>query len=261
MSRLTCAVRAEFTKLAGGGLWLSPVLYACLPLASLLPLALNAAIAAAAQADLLIGAGGMETGNVSCWTLTFTVLIMMFAAVASTCREYADRTIGAQLSIQPRRWTMPVAKVITYGLLAVVASLVTTLTLLLVFPVVFPDVWGTVEPWTTRGVRQIYGVPLVALLLVALGTGVSLLVRRSGAVIMLVLLWKFGVEFFFTFIPGETGVLLQRLSPFKNAETGAGQQSSIETLFGGPAGSLVYFAVVCLVILLVGVVRLSRRGV
>lgn len=251
------AVRAEFTKLS----WRSPTVSAMVPLAVVIPIVLNAAIAQATQSDLLYGGGVIEPDNAGYWIIVFTPFILMLGGVSSTCGEYSNRTLGLYLSVQPRRWILPVAKLACYGLIGVVASLVTTLVIVAGFPSFYPDVWGNVSASSPEGIRLIVGIPLLTLFTCALGIGVSLLVHRAGTVVMLVLLWRFGLEWFATYVPGDLGQRLQQFSPFKNGEIGAGQAASIKTVFGGPNGSLAYFAVICAVIFVLGLVRLYRADV
>ncbi len=256
-SILARGLRAELSKLS----WHSPIFYAYIPLAVIIPILLNAAIAIATQQELLMGNGGMETANAGFWIITFTTLILMLAAVSSTCSEYGFGSIGAYLSIQPRRAVLPVSKLLAYGGLGLLISLFTTLFVLVGFPLIFPEVWGTVRPFSAEGWRLIYGIPVLTFFTCALGIGLSLLIRRAGTVVLLVVLWKYGIEVFSSYIPGQAGVTLQRLSPFKNAELGAGQAATFDSYFGGSLGSLGYFAAICLVVFGIGVWRLSARDV
>lgn len=251
------AVRAELIKLTRH----SPVLYVYIPLAIAIPVILNLGIAIAQQQDLLMGQGGMETGNAGFWIITFTTMILMLAGVSSTCGEYGHQTIGRYLGIQPRRWVLPVAKLATFGGIGFLVSLITTLGILLIFPLAFSQVWGGVQAFSADGWRLIVGIPLVTFFTCALGIGLSLLIRRAGTVVLAVVLWKWGAEVFATYIPGSTGMWLQRLSPFRNAEMGAGQVATLDSAFGGPTGSLIYFAVLCLGFFGWGVWRLVRRDV
>ncbi|WP_454163191.1 ABC transporter permease [Gordonia iterans] len=257
MTALTRGIRSELSRWS----WRSPVLYSFVPLAILIPVILNAAIAVASQSDLLPTDGGMETENSGYWVIIFTTFILMLAGISSTCGEYGNGTIGTYLAIQPKRWVLPMSKLITYGGLGFLVSLMTIAGIVGLFPLIFPDVWGAVSITSSSGLRLVYGVPLLTFFTCALGIGLSLLVHRSGVVVMLVLLWKFGIEVFFTFIPGDLGLWLQRLSPFKNGELGAGQVATIDSPFGGGAGSLAYFAVLCAVFFVWGVVRLHRADI
>ncbi len=257
MTALIRGIRSELSRWA----WRSPVMYAFIPLAVLIPVILNAAIAIASSNDLLPTNGGMETDNAGYWVIIFTTFILMLAGITSTCGEFSNRTIGTYLAIQPRRWVLPASKLVTFGGLGFVVSLVTIAGILGLFPLIFPDVWGTVSIGSAAGLHLVIGVPLLTFFTCALGIGLSLLVHRSGVVVMMVLLWKFGIEIFFTFIPGDIGLWLQRWSPFKNGELGAGQVATIDSPFGGAVGSMVYFAVLCAVFFVWGVVRLHRADI
>lgn len=247
------AVRSELAKLS----WRSSIWYAVVPLAIVIPLALNFGIAKATEANKLNGAGGMDTNNAAYWILVFSSFILMAGGVSSLCAEFKDNTVETVFGIQTRRWTLPIAKLIVFGAIAAVAALVVTFLILWAFPQLFPEIWGKVELFSADGVKLLIGVPVYTLLITALGLGVAALVPKPGLVVMIVLLWKFGVEVFVTFVPGDLGVTLQQLSPFKNGELGVGQLATIESMFGGQNGSLIYFAVVCVAIFAVGTVRLS----
>lgn len=258
MSTLIRGVRSELARWS----WRSPVVLIFVPLAIGIPILINLVIALAARGDLIANTGGVETDNAGYWAIVFTSLIMMLAAVSATCGEYRNRTIDKYLTIAPRRWGLPAAKLVTYGCLAIMVALVTIVVLLWLFPLIFPDVWGGVSIGSGDGIRLIIGVPVLGFFICALGIGLSLLIRRSGIVIMAILLWKYGVELAFTFVPGGFGDWLQRWSPFRNGELGAGQgATSTPTPFGGDTGSLIYFGVLCLLIFAFGVVKLYRSDI
>ena len=257
MSGLWRAVRCEFGKLPPR----NPIWTVTIPLAILIPVLINAGIAKATQADLLKTQGGMDTNNAAYWIIIFTTFILMLGGVSSACSEFATRSVDSYLAIQPKRWIMPVAKLITFGLIAVVTSEITTFGVMWLLPKVFPDVWGRVDVFSADGIRLLLGLPALALFICMLGIGLSMLVRRAGLVVMLVLLWKFGAEVFVVYVPGDFGLILQRLAPFKNGEIGAGQLATFDTLFGNATGSLFYFGALCVLVFIVGVVKLSTRDV
>lgn len=253
LAYLAQAVRGEMAKLSRR----SSIWYAVVPLAIVIPVALNFSIAKATESNILRGAGGMDTDNTAYWILIFSTFILMSGGVSSLCAEFKDRTIETAFAIQPRRWILPVAKLIVFGAISAVTAGLTTLVLLAGFPHLFPQIWGEVDALSSDGIRLLIAVPIFALLISALGLGLSALVPKPGLVVMTALLWKFGIEVFVTFIPGDLGLLLQRLSPFKNGELGVGQLATIESYFGGRNGSLLYFATLCVMIFVLGVVRLS----
>ncbi|MFE6858148.1 ABC transporter permease [Nocardia sp. NPDC057668] len=253
LTYLAQSVRSEAAKLSRrSSLW-----YAVVPLALVIPVAINFGIAKATESNTFRGAGGMHTNNAAYWILIFSTFILMSGGVTSLCAEVKDRTIETAFAIQPRRWLLPVAKLIVFGAVSAVTSFAATFIMLGGFPRLFPEIWGKVDAFSGDGIRLLICVPLFAVLVTALGLGVSALLPKPGLVVMAVLLWKFGVEVFVTLIPGDPGLLLQRLSPFKNGELGVGQLSTIESYFGGQNGSLAYFAILCVLIFAFGTVRLS----
>ncbi len=257
MTGLARAVRSEWAKLS----WRSPLWYALVPFAIAIPIAINAALAAAAQMNKINGAGGMDTDNAAYWVIVFSTFILMAGAVTSYCGEFKDGTAEIVFPIAPARWLLPVAKLIVFGAVSGVAVFATTLANLAVLPKVFPEIWDRVDPLDPAGLRLLVGTPVLTVLIVALALGVSMLIPRPGVAIMALLLWKWGVEVFVGFLPGELGIFLQRAALFKNGEMGAGQSPTFDSLFGGATGSMAYFAAVALAVFGVGVWQLQRRDV
>ncbi|MFF2082384.1 ABC transporter permease [Nocardia sp. NPDC058176] len=250
---LARSVRSELAKLS----WRNSLWFSVVPLAVLIPVLINFGIAKAAQAQAINGLGGMETNNTTYWVLIFSTFILMSGAVTSLCAEFKDKTVETVYGIQARRWLLPVAKLIVFGTVSGVVALATTFLLLGGFPRLFPDIWGKVDAFSADGIRLLICVPIFTILVCALGLGLSALLPKPGVVVMVVLLWKFGIEVFVTLMPGDLSTLLQRLSPFRNGELGVGQMSTITSLFGGENGSLLYFGVLCVTIFVIGTVRMS----
>ncbi|MFT4043308.1 MAG: ABC transporter permease [Gordonia sp. (in: high G+C Gram-positive bacteria)] len=255
--QLINAIGSESTKLS----WRSPLWYAIVPAAVGIPIVLNGAIAVAAQMNKFNGGGGMDTNNAAYWIIIFSTFILMTGPVTSFSGEFGNRTVEIVFTIAPRRWLLPIAKLVVFGTVAAGASALTVFAILWGFPHIFPDVWGRVDLFSGTGVRLWLGIPILTVLVCALGLGLSVLIPRPSLVIILVLLWKFGVETFVGFVPGDVGLILQKFSPFKNAELGVGQMSSFDSVFGGPTGSLLYFAVLAVAIFALGLIRLTRADV
>ncbi|MCH5643096.1 ABC transporter permease [Gordonia sp. ABSL49_1] len=247
------AVGSELAKLS----WRSPLWYAIVPLAVLIPTAINFGIAKATQMEAIDGSGGMDTNNAGYWVIVFSTIIMMSAPVSSFSNEFKDRTVEIVCSIQPRRWLLPVAKLIVFGTISALVIAGTIFGILSVFPHVFPEIWGRVDLWSAAGLRQWVGTAYLSVLICALGLGLAVLLPRPGLVIMVILLWIWGIENFVGMIQGDIGLTLQNYSPFKNATLGVGQITSIESPFGGPNGSLVYFSIIAIAIFVFGLVRLA----
>lgn len=249
------AVRSELAKLS----WRSPVWFAIVPIAVLLPVAVNAGLAVATQMDKINGVGGMDTDNAGYWVMIFSTIILMSAGVSSLSNEFKYATVGLAYCAQTRRWMLPMAKQIVFGLIAAAATLVTMVILLAAFPTVFPAVWGQVDLTSSAGLRLLWGLPVFAFFVCALGVGITGLVPRPGVVVGAVLLWKFGFEAFSAMLPVRIGNVVQRWMPFKNGELGAGQYPTIHPVFGGADGSLIYFALIASLFFVLGTVRISRR--
>ncbi|MFF2557314.1 ABC transporter permease [Nocardia sp. NPDC058058] len=255
MTDVIRSVRSELAKLSRR----SPLWFAIVPLAVLLPLGLNAGLAIATGMNKVNGSGGMDTNNAGYWVMIFSTVILMSAGVASLSNEFKYATVELVYGAQPRRWLLPVAKLIVFGLIAVIATLITVVVLLMVFPAVFPEVWGRVDATSPAGLRLLWALPVFAFLVTALGIGIAGLIPRPGVVVGAVLLWKFGIEAFSALLPVKIGNVVQQWMPFKNGELGAGQYPTIHPIFGGANGSLAYFAVIAVTFFALGTVRLSRR--
>ncbi|MEV0856251.1 ABC transporter permease [Nocardia fluminea] len=249
------AVRSELAKLS----WRSPVWFAIVPIAVLLPIVLNASLAIATRMNKVNGAGGMDTDNAGYWVMIFSTIVLMSAGVSSLSNEFKYATVELVYCAQARRWLLPAAKLIVFGLIAAAATLATVVILLAAFPAVFPEVWGRVELTSSAGLRLLRGLPAFAFFVSALGIGIAGLIPRPGVVVGVVLLWKFGIETFSAMLPVKIGNVVAQWMPFKNGELGAGQYPTMRPIFGGAGGSLAYFALIATVFFVLGTMRLSRR--
>ena len=250
------SVRSEMAKLS----WRSSLWYTVVPLAVAIPVGLNFGIAKATEANAINGAGGMDTNNAAYWILIFSTFILMSAGVSSISAEFKDRTAETVFAIQPRRWLLPIAKLIVYGAISAITAAAVTFLVLWGFPHLFPAIWGDVDAFSADGRRLLFAVPIFTVLVTALGLGLAALIPKPGLVVMLVLLWKFGIEVFVTFIPGDLGLLLLRLCPFRNGELGVGQMATFTSIFG-QNGSLLYFAALCSAFFVIGTIRVAVADV
>ncbi|MDL9935516.1 ABC transporter permease subunit [Gordonia sp. ABSL1-1] len=247
------AIRSEITKLSPR----NPLFWLVIPLSIGIPVAMNFGIAKASQWDVIDGTGGIDTNNTGYWLMMLSPFILMAAAVTSFCGEFKDKTVELGSAIQPRRWTMPVAKLIVFSVVAAITVTATILIMLLGFPHLFPEIWGEVELFSGDGVRLLIGVPVYSVLVLALGLGLSVLIPRPGLVIMIVVLWRFVIEeFLYKVMNNDFGMTLQKWGPFANAQIGAGQYPTFDTVFG-PNMSLLYFAAYAVAFFVIGLIRLQ----
>ncbi|GED97679.1 ABC transporter permease [Gordonia crocea] len=257
MTALRRAVSAEFAKLSVR----SAMVNTLIPLALIIPILINVGLAAAARMNKYNGQGGMDTNNSGYWIMVFSTFILMAGVVTSYCGEFKDKTAEIQFAVQPRRWMLPVAKAVAFGVIAMAVAFTTTLVVMVVIPRVFPDVWERVDAFSADGLRVLIGVPVLTLLICLLGQGIAMIIPRPGVAILMIVLWKWGAEFLIPLIPGGVGTQAMRFSPFRNAEYGAGQFATTDSPFGGPNGSMAYFAAIVLVVFGIGLWRLQQRDV
>jgi len=249
-------VRTELTKLS----WRNPLFWLAVPLSILIPVGINYGLVKAHQAGMTDGSGGMDTDNSGYWIMLFAPFIMMAVAVSSFCSEFNNRTIELSTAIEPRRWIVPVAKLTVYGAVTALTVMTSALILLVGFPRFFPDVWGRVDLQSEQGLRIWIGIPIYAVLVLAMGLGLAVLIPRASLVIAAIVLWKYGVEMmaFPRLSTSELGARIQQYGPFANAEYGAGQFAAFEPPFGSNV-ALTYFGVFAVVIFTIGLARLTLR--
>lgn len=193
---------------------------------------------------------------------------MVLAALAVTS-EYRFGTIRATFAAAPNRTAALLAKTVVVAVVVGLAGLVAAFAawgvayLLVGSPSLVVD---TGAEW-----RVLAGEALVYAAYAVIAIGVGLIVRHTAGAIALLLVWALVVEN--AVAPILDGVLdlgISRWLPFANANnfitagdaTAAGQNQgapAVDYPFGGPWGSLGYFAAVAVAILVIGIVIANRR--
>lgn len=193
----------------------------------------------------------------------FGVMVLIIQAVLIVTGEYGNGTAKLSVLAAPKRWQLPVAKVIVYGGIAAALSLV-----LAVGSVLLARVMANIQLEDTSLSRgwslgadgawiTMVMVALYAVLAVAASIGVGYIVRRTAGAMAVMLLWALVLEGVVSIL-GRVGQWVSPYLPFANMNA-AIQRTALEDAPWGPVGSAVYFAVVCVVIFTVGVVVLRRR--
>lgn len=186
------------------------------------------------------------------------MVVMVLAALAVTT-EYRFGTIRATFLAVPDRVSALVAKTcvvaataFVIGELAAFGSLGVTALLASESDLALS---GAAE-W-----RQVAGVGLVYALAAVLSVGVGVLLRQSAGAVTLLLLWPLLIESLVMMIP-NIGEDLYSWMPFHVVDTflgsvhSAGMSSDVPF---GPWGSLAYFAVFVVLVLLIGFGVVRRR--
>ncbi|HIW91967.1 MAG TPA: ABC transporter permease [Candidatus Corynebacterium avicola] len=194
---------------------------------------------------------------------SFGLMIILIQAVLVVTGEYGNGTAKPNVLAAPKRWQLPVAKWIVYGVIAAVIAVVTTIASIFFGKwlagmqiddtSVLDDLSMSADgAWTV-----VLRMALYAIFAVALAIGVSYLVRRTAGAMALVLLWVLVLEGVPSMIPKISDWLPQYM-PFANIDS-AVTLSEVDGAPWGEIGSVVYFAAICVVLFIAGVVALRRR--
>lgn len=197
---------------------------------------------------------------------SFIALVLATIAVTS---EYRFGTIRTTFAAAPNRTAVLVAKTVMVAVLLGFIGLVTAFAAWGVAHLVDgtpATVLDTAAEW-----RAIAGEGLLYAGYAIIAIGVGLVVRQTAGAITLLLVWALIVET--VIVPVLDGFLDLNISswlPFANAgnfitagdptATGQNQGAAVTHYpFGGPWGSLGYFAAVAVIVLVIGLVVANRR--
>ncbi|MFF0817365.1 ABC transporter permease [Rhodococcus sp. NPDC003318] len=188
----------------------------------------------------------------------FGVLVLMIMAALAVTSEYRFGIIRTTFQAVPKRDSVLVTKAALIGIFGAVLTFVLTFGAYAIAKAAAGSEAGALltlsgaEAW-----RAIYGVPIYALLCVALAVGVGSLVRQSAGAITLLLLWPLLIESLFGLF-GKVGREIQPFLPFANANHFLGSDQGIDWHWG-PWGSLVYFAVFVAIVFGASLYVVNRR--
>lgn len=195
----------------------------------------------------------------------FGTMIVIVQAVLTVTGEYGNGTAKLSALAAPRRWQLPVAKTVVYGLFSAVLFFV--LGIASVYLTAFAAKMQLADDSVADGLSlsadgvwpAVLLMTLAAVLTVMIAVGVGYLLRRTAGAIALLLLWVLLLEDLLGAIP-KVGEWISPWMPFKNLNAGL-TQTPIGDAPWGYGGSVVYFLVVALVIFVAGTVALRRRDV
>ncbi len=188
----------------------------------------------------------------------FGVLVLMILAALAVTSEYRFGIIRTTFQAVPKRDSVLVTKAALIGVSGAVLTFLLTFGAYAIAKATAGSEAGALltlsggEAW-----RAIYGVPIYALLCVALAVAVGSLLRQSAGAIALLLLWPLLIESLFGLF-GKVGREIQPFLPFANANHFLGSDQGIDWHWG-PWGSLVYFIAFVAVIFGAALVVVNRR--
>ena len=197
--------------------------------------------------------------------LVFGMMIIIIQAVLNVTNEYANGTAKNTLLATPTRLPVPFAKVLVYGVLAMVLTFISAVlsvwtnkfaasriitnndTLLEVAS------FGADGLWTAIGRLVLY-----ALLSVVISTGVGYLLRSTAASIAALLLWKLVVESAVVPLVPKIRDWLPPYMPFNNIDMATMMMDTPDAPWG-QVGSILYFAAFCVIFFIAGLIALKKR--
>ncbi|MFN2496805.1 MAG: hypothetical protein ABR608_12985 [Pseudonocardiaceae bacterium] len=221
------------------------------------------ALIAALPSDFPITVGATQFG------IAFGQAVIMVLAAIAVTSEYRFGTIRATFTAVPNRTAVLLAKTAVVALLSALVGLVSAF-----------GAWGIAYLIGSEGAdlainsgpewRAVAGQGLVYGLIAIAAVGAGLLVRQTAGAISLLLVWWLIIEGIIVSILESFDLHLTRWMPFANASNfvTAGDSSAngeaqggpvIDYPFGGPWGSLGYFATVAMVLLVIGIIVANRR--
>ncbi|GAA1482109.1 multidrug ABC transporter permease [Gordonia sinesedis] len=253
------AIQAERIKLVSVR---SP--YWCLATAVLLAVGITTLIAT-------VGRGGFSTQPADGVTVNalltglnqLAIVVLIVMSVLAMTSEFRFGTIRTSFLAVPRRPTVLVAKAAVYLALTLVTVFVLTVVCLLILRVGLGRVVAFDNP---NVIRQLWGLPLYAMLCVLIGLGVGAMIRHTAGAISLVLIWMLVVETILANAP-KVSEYVGPFMPFTNADRFLSGGSSVSDAASGsadyfhwnPTVSLVYFAVIAIAVFIGGVALTNAR--
>ncbi|MGH3991206.1 MAG: ABC transporter permease subunit [Pseudonocardiaceae bacterium] len=195
-------------------------------------------------------------------------IAMVLAAIAVTS-EYRFGTIRATFAAVPNRTAVLLAKTVVVAVLLGLVGLVTAFAAWGVAYLIDGGPAMVID--TTAEWRAVAGEGLLYAGYAVIAIGVGLLVRQTAGAISLLLVWALVVESIIVpILDGTLRLEISRWLPFANAgnfitagdAVANGQAQGAPVInypFGGPWGSLGYFAAVAVSVLVIGILVANRR--
>ena len=186
------------------------------------------------------------------------VVVLMIMAVLAVTSEFRFGTIRTTFQAIPSRETVLGAKAVVYGGVAVVVSFVVGIVSMVLGKALSGDSGGRLDLAGSEAIRQYWGIPVYTLLCILIGLGIGAIVRQSAGAIVVLLIWSLVLENILINIPKVK--VVAPYMPFTNASRFLTDRGSdgIDYVWNA-YGSILYFAVVALVIFGIGVVLTKKR--
>lgn len=251
------SAHAEIVRLGGRR---GPLVRASVPLGLGFPVMVSVMIAAVSErlhhGEGLIQVREVGTDNALFWVISLGVTV--HAVVAAYAQTTSTRGPVGDLRrhLLPRTGADLCARWLVTGAVGAACSLVATVLLLLLLPVLFPAVYSSVDMASPEGIRFLWAVPAYTVAASGIGVGVGALVRVPAAAVAVLTLWSLLIEGAVAYLPG--GARLLGWMPFLNGQYATGQQIVLAPGWG-PGGALFYVFAVAAVLVALGAQSLRKQ--
>ncbi|MGP6174688.1 multidrug ABC transporter permease [Corynebacterium sp. A21] len=189
----------------------------------------------------------------------FGFIVIAVQAIMVVTSEYRHKYQSVTYLATPKRWTVAVAKLLLYMVIAMVLTLITVVLCFLVAGWLLPsEMSASYDPFGSEsGQRILWIYPVMAAMMVIFSQGIALLLRQTAGAVTLVLMWFLALEEIIGFLP-KIGENIKNYLPFGNLNAFVAD-FAIPDFHWGATGSGLYFLAWAVVIWLVGVIVLQRR--
>ncbi|MET9201100.1 ABC transporter permease [Gordonia sp. NPDC003585] len=225
--------------------------YWCVAIVAVLGLGLAALISSGGPVDELTD----NPANVYLLGVNqFGLAVLLIMAVLGITTEYRFGTIRLSFEATPRRWQVLVAKGVVFAIVGLVVTFVICLLGLVIAKLFAGDDFDLTS---SDAIRQLWGTPIFIALAMLIGVAVGALIRQTAGAVTIVLVWTLLVETVVIPLLPKVGEPVVPFLPFTNGwrfltgDTG--------DFHWNIYGSLVYFALVALVILGAAIAVVNKR--
>jgi ABC-2 type transport system permease protein len=190
----------------------------------------------------------------------FGLVVMMVMAALAVTTEYRFSTIRVSFQAVPNRTSLLLAKTTVVAVLAGVIGELSAFASWAVARAIRPDT--TMALNNEQAWRNVAGMGLVYAVTAVIAVAVGVLIRQTAGAVAVLLVYTLLVENLVSLIP-RIGVDIQKWMPFNEADnflsSGSKGFSAVPDMPLTPWWSLVYFAGIAAVLLVVALVTANRR--
>jgi ABC-2 type transport system permease protein len=190
----------------------------------------------------------------------FGLVVMMVMAALAVTTEYRFSTIRVSFQAVPNRTALLLAKTTVVALLAALIGEITAFASWALAKVIQPHAALALD--NEQAWRNIAGMGLVYAITAVIAVSVGIMVRQTAGAVTILLIYTLLVENLVTLIP-KIGDDIQRWMPFTEANNflagGSKGFATTQNMPLSPWGSLIYFAGIGAVLLIISLVTANRR--